>query len=144
MPQFPGRPGSAPRSSGSSSMITTSVITSSPNRHRRRAVRPPDAELQDLETDYPGLRSADSPTLRVGGEPTKSSARLAHDPPMLSLANTYSDGEIRDFDRRVREILGDQKPLYVAELKFDGVAIALTYRNGALVQGATRGTAHGG
>ena len=96
-------------------------------------------ELQDLETDYPGLRSADSPTLRVGGEPTKEFRTVAHDPPMLSLANTYSDGEIRDFDRRVREILGDQKPLYVAELKFDGVAIALTYRNGALVQGATRG-----
>ena len=58
---------------------------------------------------------------------------------MLSLANTYSDEEIRDFDRRVRELLGDRKPVYVAELKFDGVAIALKYRNGALVQGATRG-----
>jgi DNA ligase (NAD+) len=96
-------------------------------------------ELQDLEKEHPGLRSPDSPTQRVGGEPTKEFRTVAHDPPMLSLANTYSEVEIGDFDRRVREILGDQKPLYVAELKFDGIAIALKYRNGALVQGATRG-----
>ena len=96
-------------------------------------------ELQDLETEHPGLRSPDSPTQRVGGEPTKEFRTVAHDPPMLSLANTYSEEEIRDFDRRVRELLGEQKPLYVAELKFDGVAIALKYRNGALLQGATRG-----
>ena len=96
-------------------------------------------ELQDLERIHPGLRSPDSPTQRVGGEPTKEFRTVAHDPPMLSLANTYSDEEIRDFDRRVRELLGDQKPLYVAELKFDGIAIALKYRNGARVQGATRG-----
>jgi DNA ligase (NAD+) len=96
-------------------------------------------ELQDLEKEYPALRSPDSPTQRVGGEPTKEFRTVAHNPPMLSLANTYSDVEIRDFDRRVRELLGDQKPLYVAELKFDGIAIALKYRNGTLVQGATRG-----
>ena len=96
-------------------------------------------ELQDLETEHPGLRSPDSPTQRVGGEPTKEFRTVEHDPPMLSLANTYSDEEIRDFDRRVRELLGDQKPLYVAELKFDGIATALKYRNGALVQGARRG-----
>jgi DNA ligase (NAD+) len=96
-------------------------------------------ELQDLEAEYPDLRSPDSPTQRVGGEPTKEFRTVAHDPPMLSLANTYSEEEIGDFDRRVRELLGDQKPLYVAELKFDGIAIALKYRNGTLVQGATRG-----
>ena len=96
-------------------------------------------ELQDLEEQYPGLRSADSPTQRVGGEPTKEFRTVSHEPPMLSLANTYSEEEIRDFDRRVRELLGDEKPQYVAELKFDGIAIALKYRDGALVQGATRG-----
>jgi DNA ligase (NAD+) len=96
-------------------------------------------ELQDLEKEYPDLRTPDSPTQRVGGEPTKEFRTVAHDPPMLSLANTYSEEEIRDFDRRVRELLEDQKPLYVAELKFDGIAIALKYRDGALAQGATRG-----
>jgi DNA ligase (NAD+) len=96
-------------------------------------------ELQELEKQYPDLRSPDSPTQRVGGEPTKEFRTVVHDPPMLSLANTYSEEEIRDFDRRVRELLEDQKPLYVAELKFDGIAIALKYRDGALVQGATRG-----
>ena len=96
-------------------------------------------ELQDIEKSYPDLRSADSPTQRVGGEPTKEFRTVVHDPPMLSLANTYSEEEIRDFDRRVRELLEEKKPLYVAELKFDGIAIALKYRDGALVQGATRG-----
>ncbi len=96
-------------------------------------------ELQDLEAHYPDLRSPDSPTQRVGGEPTKEFRTVTHDPPMLSLANTYSEEEIRDFDRRVRELLEDENPLYVAELKFDGVAIALKYDDGALVQGATRG-----
>jgi len=96
-------------------------------------------ELQDLEREYPALRSPDSPTQRVGGEPTKEFSTVTHDPPMLSLANSYSEEEIRDFDRRVRELLGDEKPLYVAELKFDGIAIALQYRDGTLVQGATRG-----
>ncbi len=96
-------------------------------------------ELQDLETEYPVLRSPDSPTQRVGGEPTKEFRTVTHDPPMLSLANTYSEEDIRDFDRRVRELIGEGNPLYVAELKFDGIAIALKYRDGALVQGATRG-----
>ena len=96
-------------------------------------------ELQELEEAHPGLRTPDSPTQRVGGEPTKEFRTVVHEPPMLSLANTYSETEIRDFDRRVRELLGDEKPLYVAELKFDGIAIALKYREGGLVQGATRG-----
>ena len=96
-------------------------------------------ELQDLEAAYPALRTADSPTQRVGGEPTKEFRTVTHDPPMLSLANTYNEEDIRDFDRRVRELLEGEEPLYVAELKFDGVAIALKYEAGALVQGATRG-----
>jgi DNA ligase (NAD+) len=96
-------------------------------------------ELQDLEQHYPDLQSPDSPTQRVGGKPTKEFATVAHNPPMLSLANSYSEQEIREFDERVQKNLGKELPRYVAELKFDGVAIALKYRNGMLVQGATRG-----
>lgn len=96
-------------------------------------------ELAELEERYPELQSPDSPTQRVGGQPTKEFATVTHDPPMLSLANSYSEGEIREFDRRVRNLLGGATPHYVAELKFDGVAIALRYRNGVFVQGATRG-----
>ncbi len=96
-------------------------------------------ELLDLEGRYPELRSPDSPSQRVGGEPTKAFATVRHDPPMLSLANSYSEEEIREFDRRVRGLLATQEPEYFAELKFDGVAIALTYRDGTLAQGATRG-----
>jgi DNA ligase (NAD+) len=96
-------------------------------------------ELQDLEAAYPSLVAPDSPTQRVGGQPTKEFSAVTHDPPMLSLANSYSEEEIRDFDRRVRELLGAAKPVYVAELKIDGVAVALRYRDGVFVQGATRG-----
>jgi DNA ligase (NAD+) len=96
-------------------------------------------ELLDLESAYPSLVSPDSPTQRVGGQPTKEFATVEHQPPMLSLANSYSEEEIRDFDRRVRELLGAAKPVYIAELKIDGVAVALRYRNGVFVQGATRG-----
>lgn len=96
-------------------------------------------ELQDLEEKHPGLQSPDSPTQRVGGQPTKSFPTVNHDPPMLSLSNSYSEEEIRNFDRRVRELLKGATPRYMAELKFDGVAIALRYRGGVFVQGATRG-----
>jgi DNA ligase (NAD+) len=96
-------------------------------------------ELTELEQRHPGMISPDSPSHRVGGEPTREFPTVSHDPPMLSLANSYSEEEIRDFDRRVRGLLGGEQPAYFAELKFDGVAIALTYRDGLLVQGATRG-----
>jgi DNA ligase (NAD+) len=96
-------------------------------------------ELQDFEAAHPELRTPDSPTVRVGGQPTKEFPTVTHDPPMLSLANSYSEDEIRDFDRRVRGLIDDPSPVYVAELKFDGVAIALRYRDGVLVRGATRG-----
>lgn len=96
-------------------------------------------ELQDLEAAYPALMTLDSPTQRVGGSPTKEFAAVAHDPPMLSLANSYAEEEIRDFDRRVKELLGSGTPRYTVELKIDGVAIALRYRDGLFVQGATRG-----
>lgn len=96
-------------------------------------------ELQDLEQQYPELQSPDSPTQRVGGMPTKTFATVTHNPPMLSLANSYSEDEIREFDKRVRNILRSEEPRYVAELKFDGVAIALQFRDGILARGATRG-----
>jgi DNA ligase (NAD+) len=96
-------------------------------------------ELQDLEEKHPEFRSADSPTQRVGGAVTKIFPTVTHDPPMLSLANSYSEEEIREFDRRVRSLLGDDPPAYTAELKFDGVAIALRYERGRLLRGATRG-----
>jgi DNA ligase (NAD+) len=96
-------------------------------------------ELQDIEHQYPELQSPDSPTQRVGGEPTKTFDTVTHNPPMLSLANSYSEDEIRDFDRRVRDLLGRSVPEYVVELKIDGVAISLKYRDGVFVQGATRG-----
>lgn len=96
-------------------------------------------ELQDLEREYPRLLTPDSPTQRVGGQPVKEFGTVTHNPPMLSLANSYSEEEIRDFDRRVKEILAGQAPVYVAELKFDGVAISLKYRDGIFNQGATRG-----
>ena len=96
-------------------------------------------ELLDLETRYPSLATPDSPSQRIGGAPTKSFPTVTHDPPMMSLSNSYSEDEIREFDRRVRSLLEPATPMYYAELKFDGIAIALSYRNGILERGATRG-----
>jgi DNA ligase (NAD+) len=96
-------------------------------------------QLIELERMHPDLITPDSPSQRVGGEPTKEFPTVTHEVPMLSLANTYSEEELLDFDRRVKELLGDQQYQFVAELKIDGVAISLVYRNGLFVQGATRG-----
>lgn len=96
-------------------------------------------ELQELEQQYPGLQTPDSPTLRVGGEPTKEFPVVAHNPPMLSLGNAYSAEEAREFDRRIRDLLGASPPSYAVELKLDGVAVALQYKDGVLIRGATRG-----
>ena len=95
-------------------------------------------ELEKLESDFPDLIRPDSPTLRVGGEPTKNFITVVHNYPMLSLSNTYSEEEIKDFDTRVRKITGDDVE-YVCELKYDGLSIGLTYKNGILVQAVTRG-----
>lgn len=95
--------------------------------------------LTELEQQHPESITPDSPTQRVGGTPTKEFPTVTHSVPMLSLANTYSEDEIRDFDRRVEEALGKKKFRYVCELKFDGIAISLRYKNGIFVQGATRG-----
>jgi DNA ligase (NAD+) len=96
-------------------------------------------ELEALETDFPELRSPDSPTQRVGGEPLEGFDAVTHSLPMLSLANTYAAEEVREFDRRVRDGLPGERVRYHAELKFDGVAVAVRYRDGRLDRGATRG-----
>ncbi len=97
-------------------------------------------ELMDLENKYPFLITPDSPTQRVGGEPTKEFPVVIHEVPMLSLSNTYSIEELFDFHRRVKESLPEgEKIEYTVELKIDGVAVSLKYRNGLFIQGVTRG-----
>lgn len=95
--------------------------------------------LQKMEQEHPELVTPDSPTQRVGGQPAEQFAKVRHSAPMLSLDNTYSVDELRDFDRRVRELSGRQQVAYVAELKLDGLSIALTYEDGVLTRGLTRG-----
>ncbi|MBX9853808.1 MAG: NAD-dependent DNA ligase LigA [Cytophagaceae bacterium] len=95
-------------------------------------------ELIDLEKNYPELRKEDSPSLRVGGAITKEFPSVVHKFPMLSLSNTYSEEELIEFDERVKKAIGD-KYEYICEIKFDGVAISITYENGILKTAATRG-----
>ena len=95
--------------------------------------------LKELESQHPELVTPDSPTQRVGGEPASEFPKVRHAAPMLSLDNTYSVDDLRDFDRRVRELAGRDQVEYVAELKLDGLSMALTYRNGELARGVTRG-----
>ncbi len=78
-------------------------------------------ELQALEAAHPELITDDSPTQRVGGKPREGFVKVAHSSPMLSLDNALNENELRDFDRRVRDLLGDEKFAYVAELKLDGL-----------------------
>lgn len=96
-------------------------------------------ELQDLERQYPELASPLSPTKRVGGEVNKTFRSVQHRFPMLSLGNTYSIEEIEEFEARTRKLLDGVPFTYTCELKYDGVAIGLTYRHGRLVQAVTRG-----
>src|SRR5204863_4267701 len=98
-------------------------------------------ELERLEAEYPDLVTADSPTQRVAGRPVEGFATVEHIAPMLSLDNAYNEEELRAFDERVRRGAGKgSEPIaYVAELKIDGLSIALTYEDGRLVRGATRG-----
>jgi len=96
-------------------------------------------ELIELENQFPELRSDDSPTQRVGGEPMAELKPVRHAVPMMSIDNTYSEPEIRAFDERVRKGLDGQAPAYVLEPKIDGTAVSLRYENGALVLAATRG-----
>ncbi|MFN5100069.1 MAG: NAD-dependent DNA ligase LigA [Burkholderiaceae bacterium] len=102
-------------------------------------------ELQQLETKHPDLITADSPTQRVGGAPLPEFAQVQHDVPMLSINNGFSEEDIRAFDRRVSEGLGQSSDVeYACELKFDGLAINLRYVDGVLVQAATRGDGSAG
>jgi DNA ligase (NAD+) len=96
------------------------------------------AELNKLEHAF-GLATEDSPTRRVGGEPSSHFPTVQHPQPMLSLDNTYNEEELRDFDRRVKDILGHDEFTYAVELKFDGASIRLRYENGKFRLGATRG-----
>lgn len=95
-------------------------------------------ELQELENLYPNLTSDDSPTKRVGGEISKEFPTVKHQYPMLSLGNTYSREDLVDFDGRVRKAIGGDFE-YICELKYDGLAIGLSYKNGKLIQAVTRG-----
>jgi DNA ligase (NAD+) len=98
-------------------------------------------ELEALEAEFPDLVTADSPTQRVAGGPIDGFSTVEHAVPMLSLDNAYSEQELKAFDDRVRKVgaLGDAAVTYVAEMKIDGLSIALTYDAGRLVRGATRG-----
>ena len=95
-------------------------------------------ELLELEAQYPQLQTADSPTQRVGGAPVDAFRKVRHRTQMLSLDNAFSLDEVAEFVRRVERVVPDVDE-YVTELKIDGLAISLTYRDGRLVRGATRG-----
>ncbi|MEI6766992.1 MAG: NAD-dependent DNA ligase LigA [Bacteroidota bacterium] len=96
-------------------------------------------ELQHLEQQFPQFADSGSPTNRVGGEVTREFRQVKHRYPMMSLANTYSEDDLRDFDERVRKLLPGEEIEYICELKYDGVAITLAYLNGILTQAITRG-----
>ena len=95
--------------------------------------------LQALEAQRPDLITPDSPTQRVGGKPREGFVKVRHSSAMLSLDNALNEGELRDFDRRVRELLGGASCRYVAELKLDGLSMAVHYHDGVLAQAVTRG-----
>jgi DNA ligase (NAD+) len=96
-------------------------------------------ELRELEEKYPELVTPDSPTQRVGGEPVAAFGVVEHRVPMLSLGNAFSEEELRAWYRRVAGLVETERIAWVCELKIDGLAVALVYENGRLVQGATRG-----
>ena len=95
-------------------------------------------ELLALEAAHPELVTPDSPTQRVGGDVLEGFTKVTHTYPMLSLSNAFGEDDLRDFDRKIRQAIGDNFS-YVCELKIDGLAISLRYENGVFVQGATRG-----
>ena len=96
-------------------------------------------ELMKLEAEFPEYQYEYSPTKRVGGSITKSFNTVTHRYPMLSLGNTYSMDDLEEFDGRVKKLLGHDRYRYFCELKFDGVALSITYENGVLTQAVTRG-----
>src|SRR5712691_9450910 len=96
-------------------------------------------ELKKLEAAHPELVTPDSPTQRVGGKPREGFVKVRHSSPMLSLDNTYNEGELLNWERRIHELSGRQDVEYVCELKLDGMSLALRYEDGELVRGITRG-----
>ena len=96
-------------------------------------------QLRRLEEAHPELVTPDSPTQRVGGKPAEGLSAVEHSLPMLSLDNAYGESELLDFDRRVRESAAGGQADFVCELKIDGLSLALTFENGSLVRGVTRG-----
>src|SRR5215469_6188921 len=96
-------------------------------------------QLQELETRHPDLLTSDSPTQRVGGKPREGFVKVRHRSAMLSLDNALNEAELRDFDRRVRELLAGASFRYVTELKLDGLSMAAHYANGRFLQAVTRG-----
>ncbi|ADQ18715.1 NAD-dependent DNA ligase LigA [Leadbetterella byssophila] len=96
-------------------------------------------ELEELEKAHPEFRQPDSPTQRVGGSITRNFETVRHQFPMLSLSNTYSEEEIRDWDARVKKGLEGEPYEYICELKFDGISLSIRYENGILTKGITRG-----
>jgi DNA ligase (NAD+) len=96
-------------------------------------------QLQQLEAEHPNLITPDSPTQRVGGKPREGFVKVRHSSPMLSLDNTYSEEELRAWERRVHELTGVKNVDYVCELKLDGMSLSLGYDDGQLVRGVTRG-----
>ena len=96
--------------------------------------------LVELETQHPEWATPDSPTRKVGGEPIAGFVTVTHRVPMLSIDNEYDEAGVREFDKRVRKLLGSDDPVdYFCEYKIDGVALSLIYERGSLVQGVTRG-----
>jgi len=96
-------------------------------------------ELEQIEIRFPALVTPYSPTQRVGGKPREGFVTVRHLTPMLSLSNAFDEGELRDFDRRVRQALTGETVEYVVELKIDGLAVSLYYEDGIFIRGATRG-----
>jgi DNA ligase (NAD+) len=95
-------------------------------------------ELLEIETKFPELKTPDSPSVRVGGDVLDLFEKVEHRTPMLSLGNAFYEQDLKDFDRRVRQAVGDNVS-FVCELKIDGLAVSLRYENGLFIQGATRG-----
>lgn len=97
--------------------------------------------IQELESQYPSLVTPHSPTQRVGGAPASGFTTVPHRVPMLSIDNTYSPEELREFDGRTRKLLGGEAPRYIVELKLDGIAMALRYEDGVFSQAIRGATA---
>ncbi len=101
-------------------------------------------ELEQLEKENPELITPESPTQRVGGEPAPFLEKVEHRVPLMGLGNAFNEGEVREFHRRVRDILGERDFSYIIEYKIDGLTAVLTYERGRLIRGATRGDGYVG